>query len=206
MTYWSMSWKGKDYEFWEPENLLKSIDLSSNRLTGEVPKEVGYLVGLVSLNLSRNNFHGKIPSEIGNLGLLEFLDLSRNNFSGSIPSTLSNIDSLGVLDLSNNNLSGRIPLGRHLQTFEASSFEGNIDLCGEQLNKSCPADKTKKPKEQAIDGEEQNSIFYGAFYMSLGLGFFAGFWGFLGSMLLWQPWRVAYMTFLNKLMDYMLNG
>ncbi|XP_027924618.1 receptor-like protein EIX2 [Vigna unguiculata] len=204
-SYLLLSWKGQDYEFWEPENLLKSIDLSSNRLTGEVPKEVGYLVGLVSLNLSRNNFHGEIPSEIGNLSLLEFLDLSRNNLSGSIPSTLSNIDSLGVLDLSNNNLSGRIPLGRHLQTFDASSFEGNIDLCGEQLNKSCPGDETVQETQQpAMDGEEDDSILYGGLYMSLGLGFFAGFWGLLGSMLLWQPWRIAYIRVLNRMIDYIL--
>ncbi|KAK8470288.1 hypothetical protein PHAVU_004G100014 [Phaseolus vulgaris] len=69
-AYLLLAWKGQDREFWEPENLLKSIDLSSNDLTGEVPKEVGYLLGLISLNLSRNNFHGEIPSGIGNLNSL----------------------------------------------------------------------------------------------------------------------------------------
>jgi len=204
-AYLLLAWKGQDREFWEPENLLKSIDLSSNDLTGEVPKEVGYLLGLVSLNLSRNNFHGEIPSGIGNLNSLEFLDLSRNKFSGNIPSTLPNIDSLGVLDLSNNNLSGRIPQGRHFETFDASCFEGNIGLCGKQLNKSCPEDKTiQKPQEPAVDGVKDNSIFRRALYMSLGIGFFAGFWGLFGSVLLWQPWRIAYMRFLNRLIDYIL--
>ncbi|XP_047152374.1 receptor-like protein EIX2 [Vigna umbellata] len=203
-SYLLLTWKGHDYDFWIPKNLLKSIDLSSNSLTGEVPKEIGYLLGLVSLNLSRNNFYGEIPLEIGNLSSLEFLDLSRNNFSGNIPSTLPNIDSLGVLDLSNNNLSGRIPWGRHFETFDASCFEGNINLCGEQLNKRCPGDETKKTQQPAIDGAE-NSNFYGALYMSLGLGFFVGFWGLLGSMLLWQPWRIAYMRFLNRLLDYVLD-
>jgi len=205
-AYVLLAWKGQDYEFWNPENLLKSIDLSSNNLTGAIPKEIGYLLGLVSMNLSRNYFHGEIPSEIGNLNSLEFLDLSRNEFSGNIPSTLSKIDRLGVLDLSNKNLSGRIPWGRQLQTFEASTFEGNIDLCGEQLNKSCPGDEAiPKPQQPAaIDGEEDNSVFYGALYMSLGIGFFAGFWGLLGPMLLWQPWRIAYMRFLNRLIDYIL--
>jgi len=202
-SYLLLTWKGKDYEFWNPENLLKIIDLSSNDLTGKVPKEVGYLVGLVSLNLSRNNFHGEIPSEIGNLSLLEFLDLSRNNFSGNIPSTLPNIDSLGVLDLSNNNLSGRIPRGRHFETFDASCFEGNIDLCGEQLNKSCPGDeKTVQPQEAA--GDDGNSVFRGTLYMSFGLGFFTGFWGLLGTILLWRPWRFAYIRFCNRLMDYIV--
>ncbi|XP_014499714.1 LRR receptor-like serine/threonine-protein kinase GSO2 [Vigna radiata var. radiata] len=204
-SYLLLAWKGQDHEFWNPKNLLRSIDLSSNSLTGEVPTEIGYLLGLVSLNLSRNNFYGEIPSEIGNLSSLEFLDLSRNNFSGNIPSTLPNIDSLGVLDLSNNNFSGRIPWGRHFETFDASCFEGNINLCGEQLNKSCPREEIiEETPQPAIDGEEENSNFYGALYMSLGLGFFVGFWGSIGSMLLWQPWRIAYMRFLNRLIDYVL--
>ncbi|XP_014499804.1 LRR receptor-like serine/threonine-protein kinase GSO1 [Vigna radiata var. radiata] len=200
-----LMWKGNDFVFWNPDVLLSSIDLSSNNLTGTIPNKIGYLLGLVSLNLSRNSFHGEIPSEIGNLSSLEFLDLSRNNLSGNIPSTLPNIDSLGVLDLSNNNLSGRITRGRHFETFGASSFEGNIDLCGEQLNKSCPGDETiQKPQEPAIDSEDDNSVFYTALYTSLGLGFFAGFWGLLGPMLLWQPRRIAYMRFLNRLIDSIL--
>jgi len=168
-------WKGQDHEFWNAEYLLKSVDISSNELTGEIPKELGYLVGLVSLNLSRNNLSGEIPREIGNLDSLEFLDLSRNHFSGKIPSTLANIDRLAVLDLSNNNLSGRIPWGRQLQTFDASSFEGNIGLCGEQLNRSCPGDKTaKQPQEEAVEDEDENSDIHGGLYISLGLGFLLG--------------------------------
>ncbi|XP_028206495.1 receptor-like protein EIX2 [Glycine soja] len=200
-----LMWKGQDHMYWNPENLLKSIDLSSNDLTGEVPKELGYLLGLVSLNLSRNNLHGQIPSEIGNLNSLEFLDLSRNHISGKIPSTLSKIDRLAVLDLSNNDLNGRIPWGRQLQTFDGSSFEGNTNLCGQQLNKSCPGDKPiGTPEGEAVDGEDEDSIFYGALYMSLGLGFFTGFWGLLGPILLWKPWRIAYQRFLIRLTDYIL--
>ncbi|RZB61469.1 receptor-like protein EIX1 [Glycine soja] len=200
-----LMWKGQDHMYWNPENLLKSIDLSSNHLTGEVPKELGYLLGLVSLNLSRNNLHGQIPSEIGNLNSLEFLDLSRNHISRKIPSTLSKIDRLAVLDLSNNDLNGRIPWGRQLQTFDGSSFEGNTNLCGQQLNKSCPGDKPiGTPEGEAVDGEDEDSIFYGALYMSLGLGFFTGFWGLLGPILLWKPWRIAYQRFLIRLTDYIL--
>ncbi|XP_047179992.1 receptor-like protein EIX2 [Vigna umbellata] len=198
-------WKGQDHEFWNAEYLLKSIDISSNELTGEIPKELGYLVGLVSVNLSRNNLSREIPREIGNLDSLEFLDLSRNHLSGRIPSTLANIDRLTILDLSNNNLRGRIPWGRQLQTFEASSFEGNIGLCGQQLNRSCPGDKTEKqPQGEAVDSENDNSDIHGGLYMSLGLGFFTGFWGLLASILLWRPWRFTYITFLNRLVEYIL--
>ncbi|KAK7386139.1 hypothetical protein VNO78_26138 [Psophocarpus tetragonolobus] len=199
-----LMWKGQDHEFFNPENLLTSIDISSNHFTAEIPKVIGCLIGLVSLNLSGNNLNGKIPSEIGNLSSLEFLDLSRNLFNGKIPSTFYKIDRLGVLDLSNNELSGRIPFGRQLQTFDASSFEGNANLCGQQINKSCPRDmKTENPQVPTIDADE-NSIFYGALYISLGLGFFTGFWTLSGSLLLWQPWRIAYLRFLNKVRDYII--
>ncbi|RDY00647.1 LRR receptor-like serine/threonine-protein kinase GSO1, partial [Mucuna pruriens] len=196
--YITWMWKGVEHGFSNPELILMSIDLSCNNLTGEIPKEVEYLLGLVSLNLSRNNLSGEIPSEIGNLSSLESLDLSRNHFSERIPSSLSQIDSLGKLDLSHNSLSGRIPTGRHLETFDASSFEGNADLCGEQVNKSCPGDETTvKPQEAAVYGED--SVFYEALYMSLGIGYFVGFWGFLGPILIWQTWRIAYLRFLNRL-------
>ncbi|KAL2966363.1 hypothetical protein AAZX31_16G112400 [Glycine max] len=196
-------WKGVERGFKDPELELKSIDLSCNNLMGEIPKEVGYLLGLVSLNLSRNNLSGEIPSRIGNLGSLESLDLSRNHISGRIPSSLSEIDDLGKLDLSHNSLSGRIPSGRHFETFEASSFEGNIDLCGEQLNKTCPGvgdQTTEEGQEPPVKGDD--SVFYEGLYMSLGIGYFTGFWGLLGPLLLWRPWRIAYTRFLNRLTDY----
>ncbi|WVZ14939.1 hypothetical protein V8G54_012505 [Vigna mungo] len=192
-------WKGVAHVFRDPQYNLKSIDLSCNDLSGEIPKEVVCLVGLVSLNLSRNNLSGEIPSEIGNLSSLESLDLSRNHLHGRIPSSLSQLDFLGKLNLSYNSLSGRIPLGRHLQTFEASSFEGNIDLCGEQVNKSCPGDHTTAKPEEAGGGDGDDSVFYEALYMSMGLGFFVGFWGLIGPILIWKPWRIAYLRFLNRL-------
>jgi len=117
---------------------------------------------------------------------------------GRIPSSLSQIDFLGKLDLSYNSLSGRIPLGRHFDTIPASSFEGNIDLCGGQLNKSCPGDHTTTKPEEAAGGDGDDSVFYEALYMSMGLGFFVGFWGLIGPILIWKPWRIAYLRFLNR--------
>ncbi|RDY12643.1 Receptor-like protein 12, partial [Mucuna pruriens] len=195
-----LMWKGVEYGFKDPEVRLKSIDLSSNSLTGGIPKEIGYLLGLVSLNLSRNNLSGEIPPEIGNLSSLEFVDLSRNHLSGNIPSSLSKIDRLAVLDLSNNSLSGRIPDGRQLQTFDASSFEGNPDLCGPPLNKSCLEDETSiQPQESTKHEGDNNSAFYKTLYMSMGLGYFTGLWGLIGPILIWRPWRNAYLRFLDRL-------
>ncbi|XP_020238760.2 receptor-like protein EIX1 [Cajanus cajan] len=198
-------WKGVEQGFRGPELNLKSIDLSCNNLTGEIPKEIVHLLWLVSLNLARNNLSGEIPSEIGNLSSLDYLNLSRNHFSGRIPSSLAQIDGLGKLVLSHNSLSGRIPMGRHFQTYDASSFEGNVDLCGEQINKSCPGDgdrtTTVKPEEAA--GKGKDSDFYEALYMSMGVGYFIGFWGLIGPILVWRPWRNAYLMFLNRFIGYM---
>ncbi|QCD94629.1 LRR receptor-like serine/threonine-protein kinase FLS2 [Vigna unguiculata] len=204
----NITWMWKGVKLWFSDAELQLIDLSSNNLTGEIPKEIGYLVGLVSLNLSRNYLSGEIPSEMGNLSSLESLDLSRNHISGGIPFSLSQIDDLGKLDLSHNSLSGRIPRERHFETFEDYSFEGNRDLCGFQLNKSCPGDgdqrTVKFPEVEAINGDE-DSVFYEALYMSMGIGFFTGFWGLLGPILLWHPWRKDYMRFVNRLINYIFE-
>ncbi|KAL2967167.1 hypothetical protein AAZX31_16G160300 [Glycine max] len=105
-----LTWKGSEQMF--KNNvllLLKSIDLSSNHFSGEIPLEIDNLFELISLNLSRNNLIGKIPSKIGKLTSLESLDLSRNQLVGSIPPSLTQIYGLGVLDLSHNHLTGKIP-------------------------------------------------------------------------------------------------
>ncbi|KOM54719.1 hypothetical protein LR48_Vigan10g061100 [Vigna angularis] len=55
-----------------------------------------------------------------------------------------------------------------LETFEASSFEGNIDLCGEQLNKSCPGDYSTAKAEAGTEKDGDDSDFYEALYISMG--------------------------------------
>ncbi|CAI8586562.1 unnamed protein product [Vicia faba] len=170
-----LMWKGTEQQFKNNKLILRSIDLSSNQLIGEIPKEIENLIELVSLNLSSNHLTGKITSEIGRLTSLEFLDLSRNHLFGPIPSSLAQIDRLSLLNLSNNNLSGRIPIGTQLQSFVASSYEGNADLCGKPLDKKCPGDEEaahEKPETiEESSPEDKKSI-----YLSVGLGFITGFW------------------------------
>ncbi|ONI23076.1 hypothetical protein PRUPE_2G168800 [Prunus persica] len=69
----SLTWKGVSSKYKSTLGLVKSIDLSSNKLTGEIPSEITDLVGLVSLNLSRNQLTGQIPPRIGMLQELDFL-------------------------------------------------------------------------------------------------------------------------------------
>ncbi|GKE32752.1 putative leucine-rich repeat protein [Tanacetum coccineum] len=103
-----LEWKGTKVEYSRTLGLVRSLDLSSNIFTGEIPGGITNLSGLVALNLSRNNLTWRIPQNIGRLRWLDFLDLSRNHLVGSIPASLLQLTNLGVLDLSYNNLSGRI--------------------------------------------------------------------------------------------------
>nr|DAD19308.1 TPA_asm: hypothetical protein HUJ06_020771 [Nelumbo nucifera] len=64
-------WKGAEFDYQVTLRLMKSIDLSSNNLSGEIPTEVTTLVDLLSLNLSRNHLTGAIPTNIGHLSMLE---------------------------------------------------------------------------------------------------------------------------------------
>uniref|UniRef100_A0A804KR27 Uncharacterized protein n=1 Tax=Musa acuminata subsp. malaccensis TaxID=214687 RepID=A0A804KR27_MUSAM len=136
--------KGQDLHYLQCSiSLMKSLDLSNNRLIGEIPKGIGELTGLKNLNLLRNHLQGKIPWEIGGMKSLESLDLSINDLSGNIPESLSALYSLSYLNLSYNNLSGMIPSGHQLQTFiDPSIYMGNANLCGPPIFKSCFNNKT----------------------------------------------------------------
>jgi len=196
-----LTWKGVEQVFNNNELfLLKSIDLSSNHFSEEIPPEITNLIQLVSLNLSRNNLMGKIPSNIGKLASLDFLDLSRNNLLGSIPPSLTHIDRLGVLDLSHNQLSGEIPKSTQLQSFNPSSYEYNLDLCGPPLVKLCA--QGKPPHEPKVEIQDDEDLLLNrGFYICLTFGFIIGFWGVFGSILIKCSWRHAYFKFMNNLAD-----
>ncbi|TYI84984.1 hypothetical protein E1A91_D05G405900v1 [Gossypium mustelinum] len=71
-----LTWKGTKQSY--PQlGLLLAIDLSCNKLTGEIPEELISLQELVVLNLSRNHFNGKILQKIGHIRQLEVLDLTQ---------------------------------------------------------------------------------------------------------------------------------
>ncbi|KAJ9678536.1 hypothetical protein PVL29_020659 [Vitis rotundifolia] len=186
-----VTWKGREFKYKNTLGLVKSIDLSSNKLIGEIPKEVTDLLELVSLNFSRNNLIGLIPTTIGQLKSLDVLDLSQNQLIGEIPSSLSEIDRLSTLDLSNN-LFGKIPRGTQLQSFNASAYEGNPTLCGLPLLKKCPEDRAEgAPNASSYEDNIQQDGNDMWFYVSIALGFIVGFWGVCGTLLLNNSWSVS---------------
>ncbi|XVE58436.1 hypothetical protein DITRI_Ditri04bG0169500 [Diplodiscus trichospermus] len=193
-------WKGREYEYTKNLGLLLVIDLSSNELSGEIPGAITSLSGLVASNLSRNILTGAIPQKIGQLRQLEELDLSRNRLSGEIPTSMAELTFLSHLDLSYNNLLGQIPLSTQLQNFDASVFSNNLALCGPPVSSSCSAAETPQLQPSSINQEDEDE-FEKWFFIAMGVGFAASFWGFWSALLLKRSWRHAYFRFLDNLMD-----
>ncbi|KAL7228339.1 hypothetical protein ACSBR2_007121 [Camellia fascicularis] len=194
-------WKGQESEYGSTLGLLTSIDLSSNKLVGEIPKQVGSLAGLVSLNLSRNNLTGKIIQEVGRMKILECLGLSANELSGVIPTGLADLNFLSVLNLSNNKLSGKIPINTQLQSFDPSVYSGNPELCGLPPPNKCPGEEIVVEHPVIVQEDDDKFITTG-FYVSMGLGFTLGFWAVFGTMIFNNPSRHAYFKFLDHIKNW----
>ncbi|KAJ4827589.1 hypothetical protein Tsubulata_036312 [Turnera subulata] len=111
---------------------LQTLDLSNNKITA-LSSDLWSLGSLKTLNLSTNQISGPLPSNIGNFGQLETFDLSSNSFSGEIPAAISSLVSLRVLKLDRNAFEGSIPQG--IQNCQSLSF---IDLSWNRLNGSLP--------------------------------------------------------------------
>ncbi|KAL7590002.1 hypothetical protein Lser_V15G40712 [Lactuca serriola] len=98
--------KGVDVEYTTTWDLVLNMDLSSNKLVGEIPVELTRLSMLMGLNLSNNLLSGGIPNNIGNMTKLESVDFSRNELTGMIPPSIEALTFLSHLNLSHNHLSG----------------------------------------------------------------------------------------------------
>jgi len=111
---------------------VTGIDWTGRHLKGPIPGLFGKLVSLKSLILSANKLSGEIPAELADLKELEFLDLGYNNLTGfghslglmtsltgvnlafnkmseSIPEDIGNISSLKGLWVEHNQIKGEVP-------------------------------------------------------------------------------------------------
>ncbi|KAM4077733.1 hypothetical protein ACJW30_12G162200 [Castanea mollissima] len=170
--------KGIKTEYWKIQDDFVAIDLSGNRFEGEIPKIVGNLKALRMLNLSNNVLTGSIPSSLVNLKNLESLDLSQNMLVGEIPPQLVELTFLAFLNLSHNDLTGTIPQGKQFLTFENSSFNGNVGLCGSPLSKRCANLKDPPPLPSIfVENQDAVSLFefdWRVVVMGYGCGFIFG--------------------------------
>ncbi|XP_027152235.1 receptor-like protein 15 [Coffea eugenioides] len=114
---------------------MQILDLSSNKLAGQIPTwllqnntnfEVLVLkdnsftgpflvddsleIGLRRLDISNNDVSGKVPQNIGlSFPYLWYLNLSRNSLEANIPQSLGNLTEALSIDLSHNKFSGEVP-------------------------------------------------------------------------------------------------
>jgi Leucine-rich repeat (LRR) protein len=109
---------------------LASFYLDNNKISGNIPAEIGNLINLEDLRMWNNTLSGNIPFEIGMLYKLQYLDLSQNKFSENIPSSLGNLTALIVLNLNKNNLQGNIPLSLGQCQNLIRLYLGNNNLSG----------------------------------------------------------------------------
>ncbi|KAL7581929.1 hypothetical protein Lser_V15G37571 [Lactuca serriola] len=197
--------KGVDLEYTTTWRMVYNMDLSSNKLEGEIPVELTTLSMLVGLNLSNNHLRGGIPESIGKMMKLETLDFSKNKLSGSIPPSMAALTFLSHLNLSHNNLSGQIPTGNQLQTLtdDPSIYAGNKHLCGPPLQNTCSNHQdsttttTSKKKHKAADEKMEVWLFY----VDIMSGFGTGFWGVIGVLMFKKQWRHKLFMFAEETMD-----
>ncbi|WVZ07157.1 hypothetical protein V8G54_020503 [Vigna mungo] len=177
----------------------RTIDLSTNKISGEIPSELFRLIQVQTLNLSYNHLTGTIPKTIGGMKNLESLDLSNNKLFGEIPENMATLSFLSYLNISCNNFSGQIPTGTQLQSFSVSSYDGNPELCGAPLRKCSMKKNVVNTIERRMkeDGEfDEESL-----YLGMGVGFAVGFCGLFGSLLTFRKWRHKYYRLLNRVYD-----
>ncbi|CAN0863442.1 Receptor-like protein EIX2 [Linum grandiflorum] len=165
-------------------NYVRSLDLSSNLLSGQIPKQITSLAALNYLNLSHNSLSSTIPENLATMESLESLDLSENKLYGVIPPGMASMTFLNHLNVSCNNLSGRIPLSTQLQSFDPSSFISNKGLCGSPLIVNCSSADDFVPS--SVQVTEAYDVHW--FPVSAMLGYVVGFWVIVGPVAVHQQW------------------
>nr|GMC73669.1 LRR receptor-like serine/threonine-protein kinase ERL1 [Ipomoea batatas] len=199
--------KGNSYEY--EGSILKymsGIDLSANRLSGEIPYELENLTEIRALNFSRNNLSGTIPKAFSKLHNIESLDLSHNRLGGKIPDTLLNLNTLEVFNVAYNNLSGAIPEPKaQFATFSEDSYVGNPYLCGPPLHTSCNSAKSPSsplPYDLEGENEESNGVDLEVFYISFGVSYAVFLLGIVLVLYINPYWRNTWFQLIEYLVYF----
>lgn len=85
---------------------LELFDVTTNRLTGTLPKAFHTLPSLAFFRLSFNQLHGSIPIEYYEMTKLSDLQLRYNQLTGSISSSIGALTKLETLTLDHNQFHG----------------------------------------------------------------------------------------------------
>ena len=114
---------------------VRALEIGTSRLYGQIPPEIGNLVGLRELTIEMTEINGRIPAEIGRLANLESLELRNTHMGGRIPAEIGNLTNLKRLVLNGSQFSGGIPpeIGRLTNLT-------HLDLADNELTGSIPSE------------------------------------------------------------------
>ncbi|KAG5142857.1 hypothetical protein JHK82_018552 [Glycine max] len=177
---------------------MSGIDLSHNKLKGNIPYELGNLTKIRTLNLSHNDLTGQIPATFSHLVLIESLDLSFNMLNGQIPPQLTTLTSLEVFSVAHNNLSGPTPeFKEQFSTFDESSYEGNPFLCGLPLPKSCNPPPIVIPNDSVTDGHYDTLVDMNFFCVSFVVSYTSALLVIATALYINPYWRQAWFYYME---------
>ncbi|KAH7665650.1 Non-specific serine/threonine protein kinase protein [Dioscorea alata] len=118
---------------------LTKLALTGNRITGQIPKELGNVITLQELILEDNQIDGSIPPSLGNLKVLSTLRLSGNYISGELPKFLGYLMNMTQFEIDGNPISGSIPsvFGNWTKlnqlSIQGTSLEGPVPVLPQSL-------------------------------------------------------------------------
>ncbi|CAI0442043.1 unnamed protein product [Linum tenue] len=84
------------------------LDLSKNAFAGNLPYSISLMSDLEHLDVSNNKLNGQLTDMFQKLPKLKIMDLSNNQLSGDLPQSLSLLKNLAQLFLQNNKFTGKI--------------------------------------------------------------------------------------------------
>ncbi|CAI9778646.1 unnamed protein product [Fraxinus pennsylvanica] len=149
---------------------LTGLDLSNNKIYGNIPRNISKLLEYVtSLDLSSNQLSGEIPVDLANCTYLNILELDNNQLSGEIPAQIGLLSRMTTFNVANNRLTGQVPQFSNA-TVPPDNYGNNAGLCGKPLP-PCRV-SSKKTNSAAIVGAAVGGVIFAAFAVGFGMFFY----------------------------------
>jgi hypothetical protein len=120
------------------QNVVTSVNLSSNNLKGTIPADVGLLDALTYFSVYNNGLTGALPASIGQWTALTYFSVLNNALTGALPPSIGQWIALTVFSIYNNALTGTIPASIvNWSQIKVAHFDGN-QFTGSMPNDICP--------------------------------------------------------------------